>query len=259
MEKAPKKYWDELWKSNNLARPVNIKGKYIDRKLHIFFKRVLQEYKGKSILEIGCANSMWLPYFAKEFNMKVTGIDYSLAGCEKALTILNNAGVEGEVIKADLFNPPPDLLGQFDVVISFGVIEHFTETDKCIRACSLFLRDNGLMITEIPNMAGYMGYLQKNIDPMIYDIHVPLDKEALEIEHQKAGLKVCECNYFIFLNLSVINTLSLKQKSYLLWIILIMSQKLLSNIFNIMSELLPLLKYNKKTSPYIICVAKKIN
>lgn len=52
-------------------------------------------------LEIGCARSRWLPYFAKEFGFEVSGIDYSEVGSQQATQILFNEGVQGNIVFAD--------------------------------------------------------------------------------------------------------------------------------------------------------------
>jgi len=84
------------------------------------------------------------PYFAKEFGFKVYGIDYSEIGCKQAREVLSNTGVEGNVICAIFFSPPENLIDAFDVVVSFGVVEHFEDTAG-IAAFSRFLKPNGIL------------------------------------------------------------------------------------------------------------------
>jgi SAM-dependent methyltransferase len=61
--------------------------------------------------------------------------------------VLDAAGVPGEIVCADLFAPPPHLLAQFDVVVSFGVVEHFDDTAACVAACARLVKPGGLMVT----------------------------------------------------------------------------------------------------------------
>ena len=121
---------------------------------------------------------MWLPYFAKEFAFEVYGIDYSEIGCQQAKQILEYEGVNGKIVCADFFSPPGSMLKAFDVVVSFGVLEHFEDTTACIAAFSKFLKPGGLLITNIPNLCGLNGLIQKMINRSIFDIHVPLDKKS---------------------------------------------------------------------------------
>jgi 2-polyprenyl-3-methyl-5-hydroxy-6-metoxy-1,4-benzoquinol methylase len=54
------------------------------------------------------------------------------------------------------------MVSAFDVVISFGLVEHFEDTDACLKAINKFLAPKGLLITFIPNMVGFTGFLTKS-------------------------------------------------------------------------------------------------
>jgi SAM-dependent methyltransferase len=116
-----------------------------------------------------------MPYFSRYWKMDVTGIDYSDVGCKKTEYILNKASVSGEVILADMFDPPQELIGKFDIVCSFGVIEHFEDTPKALHAAAAFVKPGGFILTTVPNMHGVNGFLQKLFSKQIYDIHKTLD------------------------------------------------------------------------------------
>ena len=166
IDKAGENYWTEVWERTTLPPPIDLDSKsvnaYPDRVLHNLFKKIFstRDTKGKKLLEIGCGNSILLPYLAKEFGFEVYGIDY----CE------------------DAFNPDKNLLGNFDFVCSFGVVEHFQDTSNTLKSFSEFLKPGGILITSIPNMKGATGLLHKLLNKPVYDIHVPLDKDDLRIE-----------------------------------------------------------------------------
>ena len=90
MDKAGKEYWDDLWLDADLPEAVNPDkeglNNYVNREFHGYFKQHIGNHNEKKmeLLEIGCAGSAWLPYFAKEFSCYVTGIDYSETGCRMA-------------------------------------------------------------------------------------------------------------------------------------------------------------------------------
>ena len=132
LDRAGQEYWDALWEGETLPAPVDPRdktlGNYVFRKYHELFTRVLPRGQNVRLLEVGCARSRWLPYFAAEHGYEVTGLDYSTTGCEQARQILAAAGVEGRIVEGDLFSPPEDLLEAFDVVVSFGLVEHFDDT-----------------------------------------------------------------------------------------------------------------------------------
>src|SRR5262249_30654761 len=111
--------------------------------------------------------------------------------------VLAAEGVEGRVVCADFFSPPGDMCGAYDVVVSFGLAEHFRNTSECIAAFAKFLRPGGLMITTIPNMVGAIGFVQKLVNRPVFDIHVPLSHEDLMAAHAAAGLNIRASGYFL--------------------------------------------------------------
>ena len=158
MDRAGQEYWDALWEDERLPAPVDPRDKalsnYVFRKYHELFTRVLPRGHKVRLLEVGCARSRWLPYFAAEHGYEVTGLDYSTTGCEQARQILAAAGVEGRIVEGDLFSPPEDLLEAFDVVVSFGLVEHFDDTTAATEALGRFLVPGGTLVTVIPNHRG---------------------------------------------------------------------------------------------------------
>lgn len=197
-DKSTVEYWSEFWKSHGLPAPVNIDVKdlksYSQRKFHEFFERNLAPLKNqnKSIIEIGCGNSIWLTYFNRQFGFEVSGIDYSEFGCEQTKKILERDKVNGEVILGDLFNPPAELAGHYDIACSFGVIEHFNDTEDVIRRISGFVKPGGIILTVIPNLVGLTGFLQKTMNKPVYDIHKPMTLSDLEKFTKNAGLEIID-------------------------------------------------------------------
>ena len=265
-DKAGKTYWDEVWTDQSVPVPVDPQhghiDNYVNRQFHELFSMLFSgvDPRGKLLLEVGCAKSTWLPYFSQQFGFQVAGLDYSEIGCEQSRKILSNARVPGEIICADLFSPPASLLGKFDVVITFGVVEHFADTRMCIEALSKFLKHGGLLITNIPNMVGLIGAIEKIINRPVYDIHVPLDHESLLNVHKLSGLDVLRCGYFLSTHFGVLNlngldreTLSWRIKNIFLKILLHISK-----IIWIYEGAFGQFKPSKLLSPYIHCLAQKV-
>ena len=264
-DRAGKAYWDQVWADDALPLPVDPTqtqlDNYVNRHFHESFSNIFSNIDpgGKLILEVGCAKSAWLPYFSRQFGFKVFGLDYSEIGCRQSREILLNSGIQGEVVCADFFSPPASLLRKFDVVVTFGVVEHFADTQSCIEALGRFLNPNGLLITNIPNMTGLIGTIEKVINRSVYDIHVPLDTERLIETHKLVGLEVLQCDYFLSTNFGVLNlngldpdSLNWKIKNTFLKILLHFS-KLVWLFEGVFGPLRP----NRLMSPYIICVAQK--
>ena len=265
MKDVHKSYWNGVWDAADLppALDPNKPGlrNYFKRSMHEYFKEALGDYKtqGKKLLEVGCARSQLLPYFAKEFGFEVHGLDYSEIGCEMARAILERESVNGLVYLADFFLPPENLKQQFDVVFSYGVAEHFGSTEKCLSAFAAFLRPGGLMVTIIPNMTGLVGLLQRLVNKPIFDIHKPIDASMLSQAHQDAGCAVVKCDYFFSTNFGVCNLNGLETYT-VSWTI----KKLLLTVLVAFSALIWFVELHigrfrptKALSAYVNCVATK--
>lgn len=260
VDRAGKPYWDQVWEGSAIPEPINPRLEGLDnhpaRSFHEYFSRLFgrESQQGQRLLEVGCARSTWLPYFAEEFGFTVSGLDYSGVGCEQSRVIMARAGLQADIVHADFNNPPVEVLGAFDVLTSWGVVEHFEQTAECVAAFRKFLKPGGMMITIIPNMNGSVGFLQKTLSPAIYNVHVPLDRAALHTAHKAAGMTVEECDYFLSASWNVVNVSDWNSRS---------ARRVFERGRSAASKLLWLLEEkglsvpaNRLTSPYVLCRAR---
>lgn len=259
-QKVDRQYWERIWQSGGLPREVEPERdtlrnhSYHD--FHLLFSKYLERQHGKRLIEFGCAQSIWLCYFARHFGLDITGIDYSPLGCKKASVLLARSGIDGRIVEGDFANPPEGLLGTYDFGISFGVAEHFENTAECVATFARYLKPGGLLITQIPNLAGSIGWLQKHLDLKTYNAHVPLDKHALAQAHTDAGLNVVDCRYVVCSNFGV---LTLGEGAYpFRW--LRRSIRTMMTIFSaatwVIDRYLARIPVSRSISPYIACVAR---
>lgn len=262
---AGKDYWDKCWETAELPMPIDPHltslDNYVNQRFHDYFREIFSglEPSQMRLLEVGCGRSAWLPYFAKEFGFQVCGLDYSERGCQKAREILALAGVEGEVIETDFFTPPEAWLNRFNVVVTFGVVEHFQDTTDCLVALSRFLKSEGLLITSIPNLVGAIGLFQKVLNRSIFNVHVPLDLLAMLEAHQQAKLEAVKFDYFLSTNFGILNLegLDSNQKVNCLKHRLRLYLTRISKLIWLAERKLVPLPVSQFFSPYIILVAKK--
>ncbi|HQU99888.1 MAG: class I SAM-dependent methyltransferase [Bacteroidia bacterium] len=202
VDKAGADYWTQVWQNTSLPLPLNT-SETLSNTITLRFQEVFRKFfdtvttNDKLLLEVGCGNSVWLPYLAKQYGFKIYGLDYSNYGCETERAILKRDFVEGEIIIGDMFNPPVNLLNKFDFVISMGVIEHFSDTTQVVKSLSSFLKPDGVLITTLPNHAGILGWLQKVFNKPVYDIHFILDKTDIENSVANADLKMIQSLYAV--------------------------------------------------------------
>lgn len=265
-DKAGRDYWDECWRDSDVPdafdpadRRIN---NHIVQRLDRFFREIVldKEPRGDpantTIIEAGCGASRWLPYFAREFGLKIYGVDYSEVGCQKTQDILARSGIMGEIRQADLFDLPNDLHGRFDIVFSNGLVEHFAPTESVVAQLAALSRPGGKVITIIPNLTHLIGWLQKHIDRRVYEVHVPLTLEQLCQAHRACGLEVLSSCHIGTVNWSVLNFSRYRGRW---WCPAAIRLAAWSTKIVWLAERwgLPELS-NRVTSPYLACVARKI-
>lgn len=257
VDKAGVQYWDSNWTDSDKPILFSEENKnldnYVNLQLHKYFKSLFGEKGDFSILEIGCANSIWPIYFNQFFNARVDGLDYSEVGCQKSRELLKYHNTPGNIYCSNLFDPPKEILNKYDYVVSFGVVEHFEDTANCLQSCAKFLKPGGKLITLIPNIPGIIGLIQKRIDREVYDVHVPLTKETLSRAHQEASLRLDNCEYFLSINLNVVNSGSFSSNKYNTYFRRLLSVP--SKTCWILEKYGLRIPENRFTSPYIIAIA----
>ena len=202
-DKAGEAYWSSFWLDHSLPAPVEVEKRteqnYAFRKLDAFLSVIFaqEKTKGKKLIEVGCGNSVYLSYFSKRFGFQPEGLDYSEFGCEQTRRILQRDQVTGIIHHGDLFHPTPELLARFDVVCSFGVVEHFQNTVEVIGKIAAFLKPGGIMITTIPNLTGPTGWLQRWMNRPVYDIHKVMGLRDLKKASELAGLEIISSRHFV--------------------------------------------------------------
>jgi 2-polyprenyl-3-methyl-5-hydroxy-6-metoxy-1,4-benzoquinol methylase len=208
-ERATRDYWDSV-ETNRLPRVFNPRAKglryHAQRQWDHFFVKWLGAVPvGSKLLELGCGGSVLLPYLHRRFGLDVAGIDYSQPGCLLAQQICSAQQCHAEIVCADVFDPPASMLSQYDVVVSFGLVEHFDDTTAAIRGFSRYLAPGGTMITTVPNMAGWPGTLQRLFSADVFERHIALDAAMLERAHAAGGLSVSGSGYLQSVNFGVVN------------------------------------------------------
>lgn len=105
-----------------------------------------------AVLEIGGANSCFLPRLMQEFTVEpYTLLDNSEEGMRLGRERFTPAyGGRVEYVTSDVFGAR--LSRQYDVVLSVGLLEHFTgtEIDQLIRLHKRWVREDGLVVITVP-------------------------------------------------------------------------------------------------------------
>lgn len=247
-DKAGKEYWNNIWNDKILINELNV-NYYTNKLLHNLYKKYFKYDTNKKMLEIGCALSPNLLYFNKYFGYQINGFDYEKEAVKKTKYLYETMGYEANIFYRDFFSN--DYSKKYDVVSSFGVFEHFENLAKSITHTTNYLKEEGLILTVIPNMNGIIGFLQKILNKSVYDVHIPYTKEEIINAHKQAGYTILFCDYFGLYQAGVINLKGNKYENNL--------QKILAIPGKPIYYLYKFLKFSfdsKLISPYIICIGK---
>jgi SAM-dependent methyltransferase len=170
-----------------LPRPQHV----VDRRVLQLFKTYVNWSAAPEILEVGCGCSAWLAYLGQQKNCTVTGIDIEPYAAQLARANLEGAGARGEVLCRDAFDleQNTDLIGRFDFIYSWGVMEHFENPSQNAATLRHYLRPGGRILTLVPNLQWLNGVLQRFVDIERYEMHVIYGRDRLRRVHEAAGFR----------------------------------------------------------------------
>jgi cyclopropane fatty-acyl-phospholipid synthase-like methyltransferase len=185
-------YWEGVWQAKDARLWADlrwVRGRYNHLVWDHILRARLRPENGRRLLEVGCAGGKWLLYFHKTFGYAVTGCDYSERGCALARRNLEAAGIPGTILQKDLFT----LSGEFDVIYSYGLIEHFTAPRTVLeKFVSLLNPSGGTLISLVPNLTGLSGLYNRLLKPETFATHRVVTLNELQRWYEEAGLQKIE-------------------------------------------------------------------
>jgi trans-aconitate methyltransferase len=185
-----KEFWENYWKN---FRPFLVENA-------IPFKSLLKLFPQgqKNFIEIGGFPGTFSIYFKKFFNYDSTLLDYMTGSTvihqlEKANNLPINAI---NVITTDFLTY--DSQKKYDVVFSWGFIEHFKETAFILKKHISLLNSGGTLMVGLPNFLGLNGLIQKILDPQNLSAHhLPaMNVQLLKQIASEANLKEYRVFYY---------------------------------------------------------------
>jgi L-malate glycosyltransferase len=244
MRKTSKTYWDTAYQD---IRP-GCAGK--NDAVRLWIERhipAVSNNENRRCIEIGCYPGTYLSVFG-QLGYELYGIDY----CEH-VPLLPDAlrRMEfkvGSFWKEDFFAFDPG--GRFDIVASFGFIEHFENFEEVIGRHAELVDKNGYLVIEVPNFIGaFQRWLHVHFDRPNYDRHhVP----AMDVEKwcdvlRQRDFSILYKGYFgEFTFLTDYQSWGPSGESFL---------KSLRPVKSIMAKILP--KDNRTYSPYAGVIAQR--
>jgi SAM-dependent methyltransferase len=143
-----------------------------DRRLIDVFDRYAGVGRGRRVLGVGCDCSGWLRFLRRE------------RGCEVAARAVD-AEPEGSWDPLAQGEPAD----QFDLVFSMGVIDRLAHPVQQLSILARHVRPGGRILSTIPNMHAWNGWLQRLASTREFHAHVLYDLAALRAIHDLAGFQ----------------------------------------------------------------------
>jgi len=186
-------FWKAFWESRkNLI--FQLKPDYVFGDI---LAKLIAENGIKNAIELGGFPGYYSIYLKKYQDLDTTLFDYYVHdGLVKELLAVNGLQ-DGDIsiIEADLFSYKPEKL--YDMVLSFGLIEHFSDTASIIETHLQFLKPGGVLFITLPNFTGVNGWVQRKFDIENYNKHYIdcMNPRFLADTCKKLGLKNVESYY----------------------------------------------------------------
>lgn len=221
-----KKFWNSIYRQTNFIYGQDSQGRALGNKIKAVGKRFLGErfveythsyserllwnsvfpkylpkiQKAKAI-EIGSAPGHFLLKLKQAFGYIPYGVEYSENGAETNRQVFIDNNISGEnVIYEDFFSDKfhRQYREAFDIVISRGFVEHFTDLNDAIDKHLSLLKNGGYIIVDIPNLRGF-NYLttwlfHKEILPM-HNLNIMEIEKFLRLFDKPSLIKLF-CGYY---------------------------------------------------------------
>lgn len=186
-------FWKAFWESRK-GLIFYIKPNYVFGDI---LAKLIAEKNIKNAIELGGFPGYYATYLKKYQGLDTTLFDYYIHQDLINQLLEKNGLKPGDIhiIEADLFNYQPEKL--YDMVLSFGLIEHFNDTKAIIETHLQFLKPGGVLFITLPNFKSVNGWVQRNFDKENYDKHNinSMDLQLLKDSCKQLGLKDIEAYY----------------------------------------------------------------
>jgi SAM-dependent methyltransferase len=186
-------FWKSFWESR-IGLIFSIKKDYIFGDI---LAKLIAKKDAKTAIELGGFPGYYAIYLKKYQGMDTTLLDYFIHPQLVNQLLEKNGLYEGDIkiIEADLFTYVPPV--QYDMVLSFGLIEHFSDTKSIIEKHLPYLKPGGTLFITLPNFKGVNGWVQRKFDLENYNKHyIESMNPALLTDYcRQLGLKEIESYY----------------------------------------------------------------
>ena len=221
-----KKRWDHLYKkTQDNSKPLVLEASFTGEGLrkyfysysdhllwNVIFKKYLPKTEGARVLEVGSAPGDFLVRLHKTYGFIPYGVEYSELGVVQNKKVFSWYNIEPDnVLHADFFDDKyqQKFRGYFDIVVSRGFIEHFTDVEDVIEKHLNVLAEGGCLVVSIPNLNrrslyGACASLFHKERLEVHNLDI-MSKEAFNKLFKRKDLVASFCDYYGTLRLNLVS------------------------------------------------------
>lgn len=115
-------------------------------KLCALFAQYKEKMRGKRFIEIGCGQGLLAASIAKEFDVKMDGIDLNM----DALVLASQSSTFNNLYFYDILEQNLTLKHRYDACVLFDVIEHINNETAFLEAVCFHLNTHGFVLVNVP-------------------------------------------------------------------------------------------------------------
>lgn len=149
--------WNQVWSDNGQLNYANFRlFKTVDKIKNISVMGV--DFRKKRVLDIGCGDGTTLMYLRKYFDIEGVGVDISDDAIKKLQENIKDENLSFRT--GDHRDLKTIESNRFDIVLSFGVIEHFEEYYMALSEARRVLKPDGQIVLIQPHLFSF-GVIQE--------------------------------------------------------------------------------------------------
>jgi SAM-dependent methyltransferase len=251
--------WSPLYGDDSEPASLKLRQSYErlfwEQQLPGFLKHVRREGR---LIELGSAPGRYAMLLSRITGCEPFGVEYTQSGVALNRRTFSHYSIDPDnVFHASFldeqFQAQHD--GAFDVVASFGLIEHFEDPTGAISAHLALLKPDGTAVISIPNYRGWNGFWINTMNPSIRKGHnfEIMKLRAFKSLFARPDLDIVYCGmaaryHYFFTG---------PQKGWrrLVQLLLINTEDM---VHKLMKAVAPVFSMESRFfSPYILCVARK--
>lgn len=147
-ELTDKKYWESYYESSKTGQAEIIR--ICSRYDNLFDMLVAAcDQPPETIIEIGAYPGRFLAYLSAKYSLEATALDFNSDTRKIKDSFTSMGGILTEILQTDFLKHEPTQT--YDLVLSNGFIEHFTNFNEVLDRHARYLNQGGSMLIMIPN------------------------------------------------------------------------------------------------------------